>query len=184
MRFHPLTPRRWTDFETLFGPKGAYAGCWCMYWRVTRREFAAGQGAGNRRAMRSLVHSGHVPGILGYAGREPIAWCSVAPREHFASLERSPVLKRLDDEPVWSLVCLYIARTHRHRGIALEAILAAVEHVRHRRGRIVEAYPTVARSDRVPPVSAYMGFPELFERAGFVECAQPSASRRIMRRHL
>jgi hypothetical protein len=108
----------------------------------------------------------------------------VAPREHFASLERSPVLKRLDDEPAWSLVCLYIARAHRRRGIALETILGAVEHVRRRRGRIVEAYPTVPRSDRVPPVSAYMGFPELFERAGFVECARPSPGRRVMRRHL
>jgi len=181
MRFHPLTPKRWTDFETLFGPKGAYGGCWCMYWRITRREFEAGQGAGNRRAMQALVESGHVPGILGYEGKEPVAWCSVAPRDDFASLERSPVLRRIDDEPVWSIVCFFIARSHRRRGIAEETIRAAVDYVRRKGGRIVEAYPTVPRSDRVPPVSAYMGFPELFARAGFEEVARPSASRRIMR---
>ncbi len=33
---HPLTPDRWDDLETLFGPRGAYVGCWCMFWRVSR----------------------------------------------------------------------------------------------------------------------------------------------------
>ena len=29
--FHPLTKDRWIDFEALFGARGAYGGCWCMW---------------------------------------------------------------------------------------------------------------------------------------------------------
>ena len=32
LEFHPLTPRRWVDFEQLFGERGACGGCWCMWW--------------------------------------------------------------------------------------------------------------------------------------------------------
>ena len=35
---HPLTPDRWDDLEALFGPRGAYGGCWCMFWRVSRAQ--------------------------------------------------------------------------------------------------------------------------------------------------
>ena len=38
---HPLSPERWPDFETLCGVHGACGGCWCMWWRSTRREFEA-----------------------------------------------------------------------------------------------------------------------------------------------
>jgi len=107
MQFHPLTPERWDDFEALFGARGAYSGCWCMWWRLKRKEFEAQQGDGNRAAMKAIVESGRVPGILGYDGDRAVAWCSVAPREDFPSLNRSPVLKRLDDEPVWSIVEAY-----------------------------------------------------------------------------
>ena len=34
--FHakPLTPDRWQDFETLFGPQVACYGCWCTHFRI------------------------------------------------------------------------------------------------------------------------------------------------------
>jgi len=179
--FNPLTPERWVDFEHLFGSRGAYGGCWCMWWRLTRREFEAQQGEGNRLAMKAIVDAGEVPGILAYAGEEPVGWCSVAPRERFASLERSRVLKRLDDEAVWSLVCFFVAKGWRGRGVAEQLIHGAVAYVRQQGGRIVEAYPTVPRATTLPPVSSYMGIPAMFERVGFVECARPSKARMVMR---
>jgi len=97
MEFHPLTPERWPDFEKLFGPRGAYGGCWCMWWRTTRSQFEKQGGEGNRRAMKNIVDSGEVPGIIAYADGQPVGWCSVAPRDSYGSLNRSPVLKRLDD---------------------------------------------------------------------------------------
>ena len=181
LTFHPLTSKRWADFEELFGAQGAYGGCWCMWWRLTRSQFEKQQGDANRRAMQAIVESGRVPGILAYAGGRAVAWCAVAPREDFPSLDRSRVLKRIDDEPVWSIVCFFVAKTHRNRGVIEDLIRAAVDHVRGRGGKIVEAYPTVPKSKQAPPTSSFMGFPEVFERAGFTVCAEPSAAKRVMR---
>ena len=87
--FHRLTLERWADFEELFGEHGAAGGCWCMWWRLTGKEFDAQKGEGNRTAMKAIVDSGRVPGILAYHEGHPVGWCSVAPREEFPRLERS-----------------------------------------------------------------------------------------------
>ena len=181
LEFKPLTPGRWPDFEALFGERGAYGGCWCMWWRTTRSQFQQQQGEGNRKAMRAIVRSGTVPGILAYDGARAVGWCSIAPRGQYGSLNRSPVLKPLDEKPVWSLVCLFVHRDHRQQGVATALIGAAVDYVREQGGKVVEAYPTVPREDRLPPVSSYMGIPAMFERAGFVATAHPSQSRIVMR---
>ncbi len=166
------------------GASGACGGCWCMWWRQTRKEFDARHGAANKRAMKRIVESGDVPGIIAYDDDRPVAWCSVSPRESYESLERSRVLKRLDEEPVWSIVCFFTARSHRGRGIMDRLIRAAVKHVKTSGGKIVEAYPTRPRGKRLQQVSSFMGLPSAFEREGFVECAQPSDARLIMRYHI
>lgn len=181
LEFHPLTIDRWSDFEELFGKNGAYGGCWCMWWRLKRREFEEGQGDGNRKAMKQIVKSGEIPGIMAYSEGKAVAWCSVAPRGNYGSLNRSPVLKRLDDKPVWSIVCFFVKKSHRNRGLIPALIRAAIEHVRNQGGKIVEAYPTIPKADRLPPVSSFMGLPSMFEKLGFVECARPSKSKVIMR---
>jgi hypothetical protein len=33
----------WIDLEKLFGAHGACGGCWCMWWRLKRSVFPAGQ---------------------------------------------------------------------------------------------------------------------------------------------
>ncbi len=181
IEYQPLTLAGWKDFEELMGPHGAYGGCWCMWWRLTRKVFEQQQGEDNRLAMQAIVASGRVPGILGYRDGRAVAWCSVAPRDEFPSLNRSPVLKRIDDQPVWSLVCFYIARDCRRAGLMHAMIDAAVDHVRRQGGKIVEAYPSVVKSNNAPPTTSFMGTPEVFRKTGFVECAAPSAAKRIMR---
>ena len=109
LEFHPLTPERWQDLETLFGPRGACGGCWCMWWRLKRSQYVKQKGPGNRRALKKIVDSGEIPGLLAYADGQPIAWCSVGPREAYSTLERSRILKRVDDKPVWSVVCFVVA---------------------------------------------------------------------------
>ena len=89
LRFHPLTSARWPAFEKLFGPRGACAGCWCMFWRLKRSVFIQQKGEGNRRAIQRLVKAGDVPGILAFAGKEAVGWCAVSPRETYSALERS-----------------------------------------------------------------------------------------------
>jgi GNAT superfamily N-acetyltransferase len=177
----PLTPSRWNDFEALFGKRGAYGGCWCMWWRTSRREFEERQGNGNRDAMKNIVETGEIPGLLFYSDGKPIAWCSIAPRESYASLNRSRILKKLDDVHVWSLVCFFVDKAYRNQGLSQEILRGAIAYVRDQGGKVIEAYPTIPREGQLPPVSSFMGLPSMFEKAGFVEVARPSKSRVIMR---
>lgn len=155
-----------------------------MWWRETRSEFDRRQGEGNRKAMEAIVRSGEVPGILAYEGSRAVGWCSVAPRERFGSLERSPVLRRIDDEPVWSIVCLYVDRERRGRGLSEALVRAAVDYAASRGATVVEAYPTRPRGGKLAPVSSFMGIPEMFARVGFEERARPSKAKVVMRRRL
>jgi GNAT superfamily N-acetyltransferase len=172
------------DFEGLFGPRGACGGCWCMWWRLAGSEFEKRKGAGNKRSMKRIVRSGEVPGIIGYSEGEPVAWCAVAPREHFPRLERSRVLRRVDDEPVWSVVCFFISKAYRRKGISTEMLEAAVRFAAGRGARIIEGYPVEPRKGTTADVFAYTGLASSFTNAGFVEVARRSATRPIMRRSI
>jgi GNAT superfamily N-acetyltransferase len=181
--FHPAAAERWGDVEALFGERGACAGCWCMYWRLDAKEYTAGKGAGNRAALRRIVRRGDEPGVLAYAGEEPIGWCAVAPREEYPRLDRSRVLARLDDEPVWSISCLFVARPWRKRGVSQALIEAAVAHARERGAKIVESYPI---DPAKPQADAFVwtGIASAYERVGFREIERRSPTRPIMRRNV
>jgi GNAT superfamily N-acetyltransferase len=179
--FQPLTPERWQDLETLFGPRGACGGCWCMWWRLKRSQFEKQKGPGNRRALKKIVDSGEIPGLLAYADGQPIAWCSVGPRETYPVLERSRILKRVDDKPVWSVVCFVVAKSFRHKGVSTALLKAAVEYASKRGAKIVEGYPVEPKKASMPDVFAYYGFASTFRKVGFVEVARRSETRPIMR---
>ncbi len=179
--FHPLTPERWSDLEKLFGKHGASGGCWCMWWRLKRSEFLKQRGEGNRKALKGIVDSGEVPGILAYANGQPIGWCSVAPRESFPVLERSRVLKRVDDKLVWSIVCFFVAKQFRHKGVTVALLKAATEYARKRGGKILEGYPVDPKKDYTPDAFAYTGLASAFRKAGFIEILRRSETRPIMR---
>jgi GNAT superfamily N-acetyltransferase len=177
----PVTPARWPDLARLFGPRGACGGCWCMHWRLRRQDYERRKGEGNRRALRRIVARGEEPGLLAYLDGEPVAWCAVAPRERYPTLERSRILARLDDTPVWSIVCLFVARRQRNRGITQALLRAAAEHVRRRGGRVLEGYPVEPLKDRMPEVFAFTGLASAFRKAGFAEAGRRSPTRPIMR---
>lgn len=179
--FYPLTPERWGDFEALFGKHGAYSGCWCMWWRLTRAQFTAQQGEGNRQALKALVDAGEVPGLLACDGDRAVGWCSLGPREVFGSLERSRALKRPDDEPVWAVVCFYLARPYRRRGLLKVLLRGAVDYAASRGARIVEGYPVEPRKPTMPDMYAYTGLMATFIDVGFKEVARGATGRPIMR---
>lgn len=181
LRFQPLTPERWDDFEKLFGSRGACAGCWCMWWRIPRSRFVEQQGERNRAAMKKMVGAGEIPGLLAYCGGEPIGWCAVGPRETYPVLERSRILKRMDDRPVWSVVCFFVAKAFRGKGVTVALLQAAVNQVRRRGGKIVEGYPVEPRKGKIPDAFAYTGLVSAFQKTGFTECVRRSETRPIMR---
>jgi GNAT superfamily N-acetyltransferase len=183
LQFQPLTPDRWRDFETLFGPSGAYGGCWCMWPRLRRKEFGANGGAENKEAMREAVDSGEEPGLLAYSGGEPVGWVALAPRERYAHLEHSRTLKRVDDQPVWSIVCFVVDKRARGQGMMAKLLSAAVEHARRHGATIVEGYP-VEPKGALSGYSGYTGIVSTFRKAGFVEVARRSQRQPIMRYYI
>jgi GNAT superfamily N-acetyltransferase len=177
----PVTPSRWPDLEALFGERGACGGCWCMVWRLPRKTWVAGKGDGNRRAMRKIVSSGGTPGILGYLGKEPVAWCSVAPRVEFVALTRSRVLAPVDASPVWSISCMFVKKPYRRMGISTAMLRAAVEFAAKGGAKAVEGYPVVPAMEKMPDPFIWTGLPSAFKAAGFREVLRRSRTRPIMR---
>ena len=178
---HSVTPERWEDLEELFGPRGATGGCWCMYWRLKRSEYELLKGEGNHQLMKSIVDSGEVPGLLAYVDGKPAGWCSIAPRENFTTLARSRILKPVDDQPVWSVVCFFIAKTYRRQGLSVRLLETAVRFARDHGAKIVEGYPSDTAEGGSPDVFVYTGLASAFEHAGFREVLRRSPTRPIMR---
>jgi len=181
LNFHPLTSERWGDLASLFGQHGAVGGCWCMWWRLTRSEFKENQGERNKDAFKKIIDSGEIPGILAYVKDQPVGWCSIAPRETFPKLERSRILKRVDDKSVWSVACFFISKAFRRKGISVELLKVAVNYAIEQGAKIVEGYPVEPRKNRTPDPFAFTGLASAFRKVGFVEIIRRSETRPIMR---
>ncbi len=179
--FHPLSAERWPDFEQLFGTSGAYGGCWCMWWLEPGRQYEQMKGEPNRLAMKARVEGGELPGILAYLDGAAVGWCAFGPREVYPRLQRSRLLKPVDDQPVWSVVCFFVARAQRRKGLTTALLLAVIEAVRQLGGRIVEGYPSLPKPGGHADPFIYTGLVPAFLRAGFVEVARPSEHRAVMR---
>ena len=178
--FKPVTPDKWADLETLFSEHGIQNGCWCMHWRIPRKECQRNYGEGNKQFLKKLVESGNVPGILAYHKRKPVGWCSVAPRENFPVVMRSPTLKPIDDLPVWSIVCFFVSKPYRKSGLTHLLIKAAVQHAKEHGARIIEAYPIDVHAKYIE-YERYSGLTTTYEKEGFIEVCRRSERRPIMR---
>jgi GNAT superfamily N-acetyltransferase len=182
-RFHPLTPDRLGDLEALFGPRGACAGCWCMFWKQTRPEYERGRGEANRSAMRRQVRAGVVPGILAYDADGPVGWCAVEPRTAFSRLARSRTLAPVDDAPVWSVTCFFVARRSRGARLTTALLAAAAAHARRAGAETLEGYPLEPHGETAD-AWLYTGLASTFRRAGFEEVARRTRTRPVMRLRL
>jgi len=170
----PVTADRWLQLADFFGPSGAYGHCWCTYFRQSGKEYEAGardKGAGNRRLLLRLTADGQVPGLLALRGGQPVGWVSVALREEYARVLRSPLVdrERLADDRVWSVVCFWVPREHRGSGVASALLAGAVDYAAANDASVVEGYPIDTAGGRRAATSVYQGTLELFLRAGFTE---------------
>lgn len=178
---HPVDTDRWPDLVALFGPSGAYSGCWCMWWRIPGGEFSRNGNAGNRTALEALARAGRPLGLLAYVDGRPVGWATVAPRAAFTRILRSPALKpdEPDDDRTWSVPCFYIGRGHRGTGIATALLTAAVAHARNRKATTLEAYP-VDTTKRTPAAELFTGTLAMFTNAGFTVHKRPATGRRVV----
>ncbi|MFL5755329.1 MAG: GNAT family N-acetyltransferase [Chloroflexota bacterium] len=190
----PLTADLWDSFAGWFGSRDASSDsrwCWCAYWRKRGLSWSNSTADDNRSVLRDLVPASPdaslAPGLVALRGERPVGWVSLGPRESFDRLEHAQLLARVDDKPVWSIVCFVVARSERGRGIATALLKAAVEYARDQGATLVESYPVDAAEGRIPAASAYTGAATMFERAGFEVVATrrwnaKTRPRRIMRR--
>jgi GNAT superfamily N-acetyltransferase len=178
----PLTADNWSDLEELFGRPGGsiVRSCWCMYYR---RSGGIGDVAQNKVALRALAGSPCTPGLVGYLDGSPVGWVSLGPREDYAKLRRSPVMKPVDDIAVWSVICFFVDKAHRGQGIQRKLLTAAIDHARAHDVRTLEAYP-VDKVERSHDDFMFFGSRSLYERAGFREVVRRSPTRVVMRRGL
>jgi GNAT superfamily N-acetyltransferase len=179
----PLTPDTFADLERLFGRPGGsiVRGCWCMFYRRSGKT-----GAGrdeNREALRDLAAGDPAPGLVGYLADEPVGWISLGPRDDYAKLQRSPIMKPVDDTEVWSIVCSFVDKARRGEGLQRRLLAAAVDYARDQGVRTLEAYP-VDKAERSHDDFMFFGSRSLYERAGFTEVARRSATRVVMRKGL
>lgn len=152
-----------------------------MWWKLTRSQFEKKRGLANKKAFKKIIASGEVPGILAYAEKEPVGWCAVEPRENYSSLESSRTLKRIDDQPVWSVVCFFVAKLYRRKGLSWKLLSAAVKYANENGAKIVEGYPVDSKPGKLPDPWVWTGLASSFRKAKFVEVFRRSKTRPIMR---
>ncbi len=151
-----------------------------MWWRLPTKQFRASTGEKNRAALRKLVCSNAVPGVLAYAAGRPIGWCAVAPREAYPRLGKSRILKPVDERPVWSVTCFFVAREFRRKRVTDALLRAAVAYAHREGATTVEAYPHDLEV-ALPDAFVYTGLLPTFRRAGFKVVARRSPRRPIVR---
>lgn len=182
----PLTPERWPDLEWIFNAKGCSVarGCWCMYYRRsgTRGLLPPGttQAKANRAELKALVDGGKRPGLIAYRGKIPVGWVSVGPREEYARLQRSPVMKAVDHQPVWSVICFVVSPEYRGQGVAHDLLRGVIAYAKKHGAKLLEAYPVdkpVPSSDD----SMWFGAKSMYDSAGFKEVVRRKPFRPIVR---
>jgi len=181
----PLTPERWPDLETLFDARGCSIArmCWCMHYRRSGTHVppaGSTRARHNRAQLRALVDAGRPPGLIGYRGKVPVGWVSLGPREDYAKLARSPVMKPVDDQPVWSVICFVVPLQYRGQGVARALLDGAIAYARRQGARLIEAYP-VDRPGRTADENLWFGTKSMYDDAGFTEVARRKPRRPVVR---
>lgn len=177
LRIEPANAAHWPDLERLFESRGGPHACWCSVWRpLSSKE--RNDKVVKKATLKARVCDGPAIGLLGYLGEEPIAWCSVGPRDSFRRL-----LDQQDEtgtECIWSIVCFFVVRKHRGKGYTDTLIQAAMDYATAHGADLVEAYPVAPDA----PSYRFMGFTPPFERAGFKPAGQAGTRRTVMRKSI
>ncbi len=183
----PVTADGWDRLEEFFGPSGAYAHCWCTWFRQRQKDFDVGArdgGAGNHAFLRRLTTGGQVPGLMAEdESGDAVGWVSVGRREHFPRILRSTTLRPEPSdnlENVWAVVCFWVPRRDRGRGVAGALLGGAVRHAASNGAAVIEGYP-VDTALRSPGASGlFPGTLGLFTAAGFTAARIRSPERPVV----
>jgi ribosomal protein S18 acetylase RimI-like enzyme len=164
----PLADDTWEALAALFREGGDPRWCWCQFWRLRSKDMAVMKVPELSQRLHDQARSDLAPGLVAFEGDRAVGWVSVAPRDDYQRVVYSKVIPKIDDRPVWSIVCFAVSSTARGRGVARALLDAAVEFARSNGADAVEAYPlALDPGATVHPNSVYTGTLAMFERVGF-----------------
>jgi ribosomal protein S18 acetylase RimI-like enzyme len=191
IEIRPLDGSSWDALAALFREGGDPRWCWCQHWRLRSKDMAAAKVPQLRQRLHDQATSEQPPGLVAFDGDRAVGWVSLGPRADFERIERSRVIPKVDDRPVWSIVCFAVSSSARGQGVARALLDGAIDYARERGAEALEAYPVrVGESEAIHPDAAFTGTLPMFERAGFRVVAErasdPSSStqRVVVRREL
>jgi GNAT superfamily N-acetyltransferase len=180
----PLTPSRWADVEDLFGPeKGANSGCWCMWPRLTASDYRIMGKEKRKKAFKSCIAAGPVPGLLLYEKGQAIGWVAVTRREdviRFEKAKTSALEPDKDPRAHYAITCFYVRTGHRRRGLMTDLAKAAIAYAKKNKAAAIDVCPI--ETDR--PLmwgEGFVGIVSVFRDLGFTEVARRSPRRPLMR---
>lgn len=175
----PAAPEHWSDLEQFF----AKYPCTCQYWRMSSSEYGRGtkenlaeSQAKLQAILRAQLDDETPPGVLAYRGGELVGWCGFGPRQKMERLVRSRTIPKIDELPVWSVVCFIVKVGYRRQGIAGELLQGAIDCARSYGAPGLEAYPVDPEGQRISTSFAYVGTTSMFERAGFERVVKTDAT--------
>jgi GNAT superfamily N-acetyltransferase len=137
-----------------------WAKCYCMERLVD--DYPNRTKEQNRAARSGLIKSAEANGLVAYRLGRVVGWCHAAPKTELLDV---PEPREPD---VGAIVCFVVAPDSRRQGIATALLDAALEHLRTRGMRAVEAYPLSSEADPSRWVFAnYVGPLKMYLKAGF-----------------
>ena len=191
VKVRPLTGGTWDALAELFREGGDPRWCWCQFWRLRSKDFAALKVPRLRERLHDQAKSDQPPGLVAFDGDRAVGWVSFGPRTDFERIVRSKVIPTIDDLPVWSIVCFAVSSKARGQGVASALLDGAIDHARTQGAEALEAYPVrLGDAEAIHPDAAFTGTLPMFERAGFTVVADrasdPSSShqRVVVRKEL
>lgn len=176
--FRPVTSESWRDFEKLFESRGGPKSCWCTVWRTVEALPRAERPATAKKLeMKRRISSAEPVGLLGYLNSEPVAWCSIAPRDTYRA-SMSDVLPGDEKQRIWSIVCFFVSRPFRGQGMFQKMVAAAEEHAARNGATMLEGYPV----DPDSPSYRFGGYLPAFEQAGYAVVSRKGSRRHVVRK--
>ena len=79
----PLTGKTWDALAELFREGGDPRWCWCQFWRVRSKDFAALKVPQLRERLHDQASSKQPPGLVAFDGDRAVGWVSLGPRTDF-----------------------------------------------------------------------------------------------------
>lgn len=170
----PAGPDRWDDVVTIMGGPGD-VGCWCQAPRGVAVGYGKAEPGARETALRSQLGDEPPAGMLAYVDGDVAGWCGFGVRDRLPRLERSRTIPKVDDKPVWSILCFKVRVGFRRRGVAAALLDGVIDYARRSGAPGVEAYPIDPEGGRVDVSFGYVGVTPMFEKVGFVRVVETSA---------